>query len=170
MLSMLILAACGDDTTTDTAEENVMTIANYNVSFTFPSNWKQEEDQAPYDLQFGNSKSYASVFAYFKTDLADGASPMTLYDVQKDDILSKRTDIKVESEAQIREINGKRIKSGLYTAAADGVKNSYYCNLIEFGEDADAFAWVIFTALPSDTPHLLDEWDAILASATWEQP
>jgi len=168
-LTMLMLAACAEDAAPDTSSKNVMLIEDYKVSFSFPPDWEPEADQKPYDLQCSNGRSYASIFVYYKTDLADGETPFALFNMQKNDILSKRENVKEEAEEKIYEVNNKRIKSALFSADISGTKNYYYCNLIEFDEASDVFAWVLFTALPSDSAKMMDQWNEIIASAEWGQ-
>jgi len=168
VLVMVMLTACTSDTpASNTKAEKVFKIEDYNISFSFPNNWKKEMDGAPYDLQCSNEESYACIFTYHKIDLSEGQTPLDIFNIQNDDIFSRRENVKKISEEKVDEFENKRIHSVLYSAENGGVKNYYYCNLIEFKEEADVFAWIIFTAVPSYSDAHIDEFKAITASANW---
>ena len=155
----------GDVPATNAYAETVFFINDYNINFSFSNEWENVTTDTPFDLQCTNGQSYASVFAYYTIDLAEGETPYDIYEIQKDDIFSRREQVKKVSDEIVYEVNDKRIHSELYSAERDGVKNYYYVNLIELNEQEDLFCWVLFTAIPSYAKANIDEWKAIIASA-----
>jgi hypothetical protein len=162
LVAMILLTACMGSIP---AAENTFLIKDYNISFTFPKDWSQVTKDTPYDLQCTNGDSYASIFTYYKIDLSEGQTPLDIYNLQKDDLFSKRENVKEVSGEEVIETDNKLIHSVLYSAENDGIKNYYYCNLIEFSEDAEVFAWVVFTAIPSYAVANMNTWKTITASA-----
>ncbi|MDD5111384.1 MAG: hypothetical protein PHG85_02455 [Candidatus Altiarchaeota archaeon] len=168
MILIILLSGCINEEGNTTPKENIFLIEDYDISFSFPKDWEKVTEDNPFDLQCTNSKSYASVFAYRKIDLGEGQTPLTLFESQNEDLFSKRGNVKVISEKKVSEFENKKIHSVLYSAEKEGVKNYYYCNLIEF-EDADVFAWLLFTAVPSESERYMGVWDAIAASANYTE-
>lgn len=148
--------------------ENTMIIEDYDVSFTFSNDWEKVIAEIPFDLQCTNGDAYASIFTYHKIDLTEEQTPADIFNIQNDDILSRRDNTIKVSEEEMYEFENKLIHSVLYSGEKDGRKNYYYFNLIEF-KDADVFAWVLFSASPSYSLNNIDEWNAIITSANWSE-
>ncbi|MDO5574208.1 MAG: hypothetical protein Q4G60_09570, partial [bacterium] len=141
------------DAETGKQEDQVMAVDGYDILVMPGSDWEQRTDEdIPYDLQciYKNNEAYASFFYYFYIDMSDGTSAEDVFEMQTDDIMGKRDHVKVVEDVSERENNGKTIRSILFEGEKDGYKNYYYANLVEFGEAADQFAWVMFTSMPSD--------------------
>ena len=170
LIVITALSACnGNSEAISTKLEKHIIVGNYNIDISFPKNWKAETDSKPFDLQCSNGNSYASIFVYYKVDLAEGQNPLDLFHIQNNDILSKRSNVEIINKEQTEKRDKKQIHSILYSAEKDGIKNYYYCNLVEFGEDTDRFVWVLFTAIPSYSLANIDIWKKIVASAVLTQ-
>ncbi len=148
-------------------EDQVMAVDGYDIQVTPGSDWEQRTDEdIPYDLQciYRGDEAYASFFYYYYIDMSDGTSVEDVFEMQTDDIMEKRDHVKVVEDASERENNGKTIRSVLFEGEKDGYKNYYYANLVEFGEAADQFAWVMFTSMPSDMEKNRAAFDALIDS------
>jgi hypothetical protein len=144
--------------------EKIFPVGNYNIQFAFPSDWKKVED-TPYDLQCTDNNAYASIFAFAEVDLAKGQTPADIFGKQKDDLVGKRKNVEIIMDEKVEETETSRIRSLLFSGERDGAKNYYYCNLVEFKEEASVFAWVMFTSTPSYAQENMDSWKRIAASA-----
>ena len=106
----------------------------------------------------------ASIFFYYYIDLSYDSTAEDLLYIQTQDIMDKRDHVEVVEDLTTRESGNKTIKSLLLSAEKEGSKNYYYANLVEFGDEADQFAWVMFTVMPSDMDKYRAEFDGILDS------
>lgn len=149
--------------TADKPAENTFVIENYGVKVTFGSDWEKLDDH-PFDLQCGNQNAYASIFCYEKIDLASGQEPMDIFQMQIEDVFSRRENVELFEEGKVREADGKIITTFIYMAEKDGVKNAYHCSLVEFQETDEKFVWIMFTSVPSYIMNNMESWDEILDS------
>ncbi|MCH5345391.1 MAG: hypothetical protein J1E64_15295 [Acetatifactor sp.] len=141
-------------------------IPYYNMSFTLPKDW-EERDSTPYDLQCYNGSAYFSVFAFLDIDLGENSEPYDYYVAQREDLFSKRDNVAQVEEAVYKSYEDKVVMTELWSAERDGLKNYYYCCLVDFLPDDQGFAWVIFTGVPSYVSREKDTFDEILASAKY---
>ena len=68
--------------------------------------------------------------------------------MQNEDLFSRRTAVTVIEEAKTQSQAKQVVTQALYSAEKDGVKNYYATYLIDLA-DAETFAWVLVTAMPS---------------------
>lgn len=162
VLTMVMITGCTSNLKKN--EEKNFVIEDYNISFSFPEKWDKVTD-TQFDLQCTNGNSYASIFVFDKIDLAEGQTPLDVYYAQNDDIMSKRENVKIVSEEKVNDVENKQIRSIMYSGENEGLKNYYYSNLIEFEENDDVFAWILFTAMPSYVESNIEMYDSITASA-----
>ena len=127
--------------------EAIFTINSYHLQITADSTF-EENTGGSYDLQITNGSTYISIMAYKYMDLPSNLTPLDVYDMQNEDLFSKRTAVKVIEEAKTQTIAQRTITQALYSAEKNGVKNYYASYLIDL-PDAETFAWVLVTAVPS---------------------
>lgn len=144
------VAGCSIPNDTDTLippKDTVFTIKSYNLQLTADSTF-EENTGGSYDLQITNGSTYVSIMAFQYIDLPSNLTPMDVYDMQNEDLFSKRTAVKIIEEAKTQAIAQRTITHALYSAEKNGVKNYYASYLIDL-PDAETFAWVLVTAAPS---------------------
>lgn len=151
LLVACLLAGCG--AANQTASEKVFTVDGYNLQLTADSSFYQNTGGS-FDLQITNDHAYISIMAYKYIDLPDGMTPLDAYQVQNEDIFSRRTNVTAIEEGQTR---------GLYSAERDGVKNYYATYLIDLPEH-ETFAWVLVTGAPSYVENNREYLDGIVDS------
>lgn len=118
---------------------------------------------------FMTAYEVASIFFYYYIDLSYDSTAEDLLYIQTQDIMDKRDHVEVVEDLTTRESGNKTIKSLLLSAEKEGSKNYYYANLVEFGDEADQFAWVMFTVMPSDMDKYRAEFDGILDSMEYTE-
>lgn len=143
-----ILKTTIDTMVNDKSQEKVFVIEDYNLELTATNEWEETSGTA-FDLKITDDNSYISVMSYFSIDLAKEDTPQSIYQLQNEDIFSKRDNVEVIEELSTTEVNGKIMETMLYSAERDGARNYYYSTLVTFRETEDVFAWVIITGTPS---------------------
>ena len=127
-----------------------------------------EKTGGSFDLQLTNEASYISIMAYRYSDLPEGTTPRDVYDIQNQDIFSKREAVaEMEKTETFSLPQGEAIR-GVYTAEKDGSKNYYVTYLIDLPEE-ETLAWVLVTALPTYYPNHKEHLDNIVYSLTAAQ-
>ncbi len=107
-----------------------------------------EKTGGSFDLQLTNDSAYISIMAYKYSDLPEGTTARDVYDIQNQDIFSKRDAVtEIEKTETFSLPQGEAIY-GVHTAERDGSENYYATYLIDLPE-AEILAWVLVTALPS---------------------
>lgn len=127
--------------------DTVFKIPNYHLQIT-ADNTFEEKTGGSYDLQITNGNTYISIMAYKYIDLPSNLTPQDVYDMQNEDLFNKRTAVKNIEKAKTQTIGQRVITSALYSAEKNGSKNYYASYLIDF-PNAEVFAWVLVTAVPS---------------------
>ena len=127
--------------------EKKFSIDSYGLQITADSTF-QEKTGGSFDLQITNNDAYISVMAYPYIDLPQDLTPLDVFDMQNEDLFSKRTAVAVIEEAKTQILSQYTITQALYSAENDGNKNYYASYLIDF-PDEEVFAWVLVTAMPS---------------------
>ena len=101
-----------------------------------------------FDLQITNGNSYIGIMAYKYIDLPNGLTPLDVYDMQNEDIFSRRESVAVIEEAETQSLPNGVLTQAVYSAEKDGVKNYYAAYLVDLPEE-ETFAWVLVSAIPS---------------------
>ena len=127
--------------------EKIFSIENYNLQITADSTFSEEND-SNFDLQITNDKSYISIFAFKYIDLANGQTPLDIFDIQNEIAFTLRTEVDLIEEAKSQSFSNHTITQALYSAKNNNVKNYYATYLIDFPE-YEVFAWVLITTTPS---------------------
>ncbi|MBQ2730410.1 MAG: hypothetical protein IJF24_00125 [Clostridia bacterium] len=127
--------------------ESIFKIDSYHLQITADSTF-EEETGGDFDLQITNGDCYISVMAYKQIDISDDLTPLDVFDIQNEDLFSRRTNVNVIEEAKTQTLSQKNITKKLYSAEKDNVKNYYATYLIDFPDDK-TFAWVLVSAIPS---------------------
>jgi|SRR5690554_3856617 len=148
--------------------EKSIFLEEYKFRLTLPEGWK-EVDDTQFDLQLTSGRAYVSVFVYFKNELAELQIPLDVQEQHLKDLFSKREYVEKITEENIIELTDKVIYSVLYSAEYNGVENYYYCNLVDFKGEADIFAWILVSALPSYFTENNDIWSEIIETVKWEK-
>lgn len=149
-----------------------LAVDGYDIHVVADDAWERRPDEdTPYDLQciYNGDEAYASFFYYYYIDLPMETTPYDIFQTQIKDIMDKRDHVETIEEESIRKIGDKTITSKLLSAERDGSKNYYYANLVEFGETADQFAWVMFTSMPSDMKSNRAVYDQLLENMQYER-
>lgn len=144
-------------------EMNVVQIEGYGIEMEFPSDWDDITNGTQFDLKCTNKNCYFGAFVYYDIDLAKEQTPYDIFEIQNDDLLSRRENIEFIGDDFI-EVNGKSIHSMHYYGESDGKKNHYYFNLVEFENKSDKFVWILFTGYPSVAQKQMEEWSKIIYS------
>lgn len=119
----------------------------------------------PYDLQLTNEKSYISVFSYDINSFGEGTTPIDILYRTIEDLMSRRTKVKLVAGQKKIEDNQRVIHQIVYTGVSSGTENVYCFNIIEFDENAERFAMVLFTCLAPYREEKVDEFTEILKTA-----
>jgi len=152
LITCMLLSAVGCTAISDTGllsepTETVFPIDSYDLQLTADSSF-QEKTGGSFDLQITNGKAYVSVMAYKYIDLPEGVTPRDVYDMQNEDLFSKRTAVTVIEEIKTQTVSQKTVTQALHSAEKDGVKNYYATYLIDLPEE-EVLAWVLVTATSS---------------------
>ncbi len=91
------------------AEEEVMAVEGYDIQVTLSEEWSRQED-TPFDLQcvYDDDEAYASFFYYYYIDVADGTTAEDIFDIQNQDIIDKRDNVKIVEDVSERTSGGVR--------------------------------------------------------------
>ncbi|MDR0924996.1 MAG: DUF2628 domain-containing protein [Hungatella sp.] len=148
----------------ETDNEN-LTFTTNDLVFSFPNDWKLNEEENPFDLQcFSRFEDLSTgVFVYDNMDLGENASPEDILALQIDNMQSLRENYKFIEETKDAEIGDKRIKTVVYSGEQDGVKNYYVFSLVEFKE-FEKFAVILQTCIPSSFEKYKSTLDEIVSS------
>ena len=152
MVACVLFSVAGCSVLEDVASvikptEKVFSIDNHHLQITADSSF-QEKTGGSYDLQITNDKAYVSVMAYKYIDLPKGVSPRDVYDVQNEDLFSRRTAVMIIEETRTQSFSKSVVTYAMYSAEKDGVKNYYATYLVDLPEE-ETLAWVLVTATPS---------------------
>lgn len=145
-------------------KEAVFTVERFPMQITADSTYR-ESTGGEFDLQITNRRSYISIMAYAYTDLPSGVTVMDVYDMQNEDLFSKRTAVTDIEEAKTQTTPQCVRTYALYSAEKDGVKNYYGTYMIDFPNE-EIFAWVLFSATPSYFESNRDSLHSIVCSLT----
>ncbi len=127
--------------------EKVFTVDDYQLQITADSTFR-EDTMGEFDLQICNGDSYVSIMAYEYIDLPEGKQPIDVFDLQKEDISGRRTNVERAEELEAKNLPSKVIAHEIYSGEREGIRNYYGMYLLDFPE-AETFAWVLVSAMPS---------------------
>lgn len=161
----LLLSAAG--CSVSVPEEKVFSVDDYQLQITADSTYR-EATGGSFDLQITNNKTYISIMAYKYMDLPTDVTPQKVFDMQNEELFSKREAVKRIEEAKTQKTEQYTITQALYSAEKDGAKNYYATYLIDFA-DAETFAWILVTAAPSYLTANRDYLHNIVCSLTVTQ-
>ena len=163
---LLTLAGCGkpEEAPTTALPETTFAVDGYALQITADSSFR-EDTGGSFDLQITNDKSYVSIMAYNYADLPEGTTARDVFDVQNNELLSKRDAVEEVEEVTTLELSHCQAMEALYIAERDGVKNYYDTFLLDFPE-SQVMAWVLVTATPSYATSHRDHWTRIVFSLT----
>lgn len=162
-----IARAMTEDDSEEKMSKEVMTVDGYDIQVAMGDGWERRADEdTPFDLQceYKGDEAYASFFYFYYVDLTDGTTAEDIFDLQNRDIMDKRDKVKIIEDVSERVCGDKQIRSMMYSAENEGCKNYYYANLVQFGTSADQFAWVLFSAIPSDMTKNQETYDSVIDS------
>lgn len=127
-----------------------------------------EKTGGSFDLQLTNENSYISIMVYRYSDLPESTTARDVYDIQNQDIFSKRDAVaEIEKTETFSLPQGEAIR-GAYTAKRDGSENYYVTYLIDIPEE-EVLAWVLVTTLPTYYPNHKEHLDSIVCSLSAAQ-
>ena len=152
LAACMLFSAVGCSALDETASifkptEAIFSIDNYHLQITADSTFR-ENTGGSFDLQITNDHTYISIMAYKYMDLPEGLTPQDVYDTQNEDLFSKRANVTVIEETQTQSLSQGAVTYAVYSGEKDGVKNYYATYLVDL-TDAETFAWVLVTAMPS---------------------
>ena len=127
--------------------EKIFSIDEYNLAITADSTFS-DANADNFDLQITNSKCYISVFGYMYIDLSKGQTPIDVFDIQNEDVFSRRNEVTLIEDTKTEAFSNYTITQALHSAEYEGSKNYYATYLIDFPEE-EVFAWVLITSTPS---------------------
>ena len=135
-------------TTTDPAPaEAVFRIDDSRLQITADSTFR-EKTAGSYDLQLTNDRCYISIMAFKYIDLPTGVTPTDVFDMQNEDLWSKRDNVATVEKVTTQTLPHCTVTHTMYSAEKDGSKNYYASYLVDF-PNAETFAWVLVSAMPS---------------------
>ncbi len=116
-------------------------VEEYGIKISAPNNF--EENDSSFDLQLTNKNKslYFGIFGFSKANLSNGTTVRDIFENQKNDLFSKRDNVKVTVAEKTDNLNGKSICSAVYQADKDGNTFEYYVAIIEF-DSSDSFAYI----------------------------
>lgn len=144
--------------------EKDFTIDSYDLRITADSSFR-EDTGGSFDLQITNDDAYVSVMAYKYMDLPEGTTPQDVYEIQNEDIFSKRTAVKVVEDTKEEKVDQRTVTYAVHSAERDGTKNYYATYLVDCPEQ-EICAWVLVTAMPSYMDKNRDYLHDIVCSLT----
>lgn len=127
--------------------EAIFTIDSYQLQITADSTF-QDKTAGSYDLQLTNGRTYIGIMAFKYIDLPTGVTPLDVLDMQNEDLFSKRTNVTTVEEAKTQSLPQGTVTHALFSGEKDGNKNYYASYLIDM-PDAQTFAWVLVSGMPS---------------------
>lgn len=127
--------------------EKVFLLDSYHLMITADDTF-YEKTGGSFDLQITNDNTYISIMAYNYIDLPQDTTPQDVYDVQNEEVFSKREAVAVVEEVKTQSLPQGEVVYAVYSAERDGVKNYYATYLVDLPEN-ETFAWVLVTAVPS---------------------
>jgi len=144
--------------------ETVFSIDDYRLQITADRSFREETGGA-FDLQITNDKAFVSIMAYKYMDLPEGMTPQDVYEIQNEELFSKRTAVKVVEETKTQTISQKEITCAMYSAEREGIKNYYRTYLVDIPLE-ETLAWVLVTATPSYLDNNQEYLNNIVCSLT----
>lgn len=147
LISVAGCGAAGKGASLTQPAEKVFSIETYHLQITADTKF-EDDTGGSYDLQLTNGKCYVSIMAYSYLDLPEGVTPQDVYEMQNEDLFSKRTAVQTIEDAQTQSLPDKTVTHALYSAEREGVKNYYASYLVDI-PDSETCAWVLVTAMPS---------------------
>ena len=144
--------------------EKTFLLESYHLKITADDTF-YEKTGGSFDLQITNDNTYISIMAYDYIDLPQNITPQDVYDMQNEDIFSRRDAVTVVDEAKTQTLPQGTVVYGVHSAEKDGVKNYYASYLIDLSEK-ETFAWVLITAAPSYFKNNSDYLHNIVCSLT----
>ena len=159
-------AGCSVFTPAEPAQKTFL-LESYNLQIVADDTY-YEKTGGSFDLQLTNENSYISIMVYRYSDLPEGTTARDVYDIQNQDIFSKRDAVaEIEKTETFSLPQGEAIR-GAYTAKRDGSENYYVTYLIDIPED-EVLAWVLVTTLPTYYPNHKEHLDNIVCSLSAAQ-
>lgn len=128
--------------------EKVFSVEAYGLQLTADTSFA-EATAGEFDLQIKNDYAYISIMAYRYTDLSEELTPLQAFQMQNEDIFSRREEVQLLEEEKTESFSDHTLTKALYSAKRDGVKNHYAMYLVDFPEK-EIFAWVLVSAMPVD--------------------
>ena len=169
MLTMLLSCGCVNRNNKNAKQEQTYTVEGHDIAITLSGEWRQSfSENENISIQFTDNHSYLTIIAYQRNTLPEDKTAEKLYEFHKNDIISKRKNVKTEVKKQTRMIKGKTITSEYIIADFDDIKSGYYINLIEFDKNKEQLAFVLFTAQPQKGLKKIPDWDKIIADISLE--
>ena len=159
-------AGCSGLTLAEPVQKTFL-LESYNLQIVADDTY-YEKTGGSFDLQLTNENSYISIMAYRYSDLPEGTTARDVYDIQNQDIFSKRDAVaEIEKTETFSLPQGEAIR-GAYTAKRDGSENYYVTYLIDIPEE-EVLAWVLVATLPTYYPNHKEHLDNIVCSLSAAQ-
>jgi hypothetical protein len=160
LVALLILPAAGcerpptDESDSQSGSQSgsqYFAVANGPVEFTFPAGWFKNQKENPFDLQClsRDERMNTGVFLLKKEDLAQDVVPKKLFELQIQDLRSKRKNFTVVEEEQVVQLEGKRLTTVVYSGEKDSLTDYYRFTLVEFTENPKLIPIVLQVSIPS---------------------
>ncbi len=108
---------------------------------------------------------YMLVFVYNIKDFKLGTTKKDVLDMQIEDLMSKRKNPKEEAKLEEIEARDKTIYQKIYTADKNNSRFMYCFNVIDFEENEDLFAFVLFSSSVSYGEKNTEKYNDILKTA-----
>jgi len=165
LLSFAGCAAIGEALmTVAEPEEKTFSVENYPLQIVADTDF-YEKTGGSFDLQITNDSCYVSVMPYSYSELPEGMMPQDVYDIQNEEIFSKRDAVTLIAETKTQTLPQGEAIYGVHSAEKDGVENYYATYLIDLPQQ-EICAWVLVTAVPSYYQSNTDYLHNIVCSLT----
>lgn len=150
-------------------KDKEFTIDDYGLSFTATEKWEIDDNPGEFDIQIKDGDSNISIMAYYSSEIPDGWTSEYTYEWQNEELFRKRDNVSEVEPLQVIESEGKTIFTTMISAEREEVKNYYYSCLVQFDDNEDVFAFVIFNGVPSHIMAHKEEFLKYMSSMEYEE-
>lgn len=133
------------------SRNQTVTFANGSIALNFPVGWYQNPNKNPFDLQYFSETQNMNtgIFLFRSQDLSQRSTPQKIFELQIDDLRSKRQNFNV-LESETREtFKDKTITTTVFSGEKNELRYYYKFSLIEFKDNPEQFLITLQVAIPS---------------------
>lgn len=152
LAAVMILSAvgCAPNSPEKSASQYFVT-TNAPVEFLFPPGWHNNDEDHPFDLQClsEDEQMNTGVFLFVTEDLAEAVTPMELFELQIDDMRSKRENFRIFEEVKVVRREAMTLTTAVYSGENGSSRAYYKFTLVEFAENREWVPVLLQVSVPS---------------------